>query len=111
MSRRGAGSGALPEMSSRGSPPDGGDDEDAVGFGLVGGDGVGEGFAVASDLVVEDVGELAGGLRGEVEEGESWCRTRGFRDCCWRSCGVEFGCGFRFGGVFFCGCGGAGYFK
>jgi hypothetical protein len=40
------------------------DYEDAVGFGLVGGDGVGEGFAVAGDLVVEDFGEVAAGLRG-----------------------------------------------
>src|SRR5271170_6440616 len=68
----------------------GGDDEDSVGFGLVRGDGVGERFCVAGDLVVEDVGEVAGGLGCQVEEGwggaELWCFAR----TCWSWCGFWF---------------------
>ena len=48
----------------------GGEDEDAVGFGFGRDDGVGEGLAVVAELVVEDVGELAGSLVGELQEGE-----------------------------------------
>ena len=40
------------------------DGEDAVGFGFGRDDGVGEGVAVLAELVVEDIGEVAGGLVG-----------------------------------------------
>ena len=78
----------------------GGDDEDAVGFGFVCGDGVGEGFSVAGDLVVEDVGEIARGLCDEIEEGQSGAELGSFAGTCRRG-----GCGFWFCGVFFCSCG------
>ena len=53
-----------------GVPAGGCDGEDAVGFGFGREDGVGEGFAVLAELIVEDVGEVAGGVVGEFEKGE-----------------------------------------
>ncbi len=75
-----------------------GEDEDAVGFGFCGDDGVGERLAVFAELVVEDVGELTGGLAGEFDEGEGGAELGGFAGCWSCLCGLGFGFRGVFGG-------------